>query len=492
MRHLPHLVFAGLILLAGLFHARAAATVDAADLEGRLRLCRQIAREQNDKAAVAEVESAYKEVKEVLAKDPAAADAMVRKLEPRFGIDPGGWKMSGQPIFRPNAPTARALDKLAPRLQAALASNSLEEVRTVAAETLKVLADQAGLPDVRRKGDKAPAAKPTEREVAETFLLALEHEAPSLRRIRRGEPIPDQMPRFYAGLITGACAIRPAVDRHFPGRLGELDSAINGAAGILMKLQQPSGHFPFPDLRGKNIRFGAMTEKFDAARPGEIKDGWIIGTDPSGGTQFDTGECGMALLTAARTLGRPEWKAAGIRAADWAIAQPLVPNWNYNAFSVSLLAEAFRGTGDRRYLSNTLHKARAGVLPGQARNGRWMDPHNARTPYHLILLRSLNDLRIAMAKEPGATRTEIDTAAALAVDALIVEFEALGVTNTSFALVELRRHAALSQDKTARLQAVMDQARSVVWAKCRRGNNGRFGASGIELAACTENGLLTP
>ncbi len=75
------------------------------------------------------------------------------------------------------------------------------------------------------------------------------------------------------------------------------------------------------------------------------------------------------------------------------------------------------------------------------------------------------------------------------MDALIVEFEALGVTNTSFALVELRRHPALSQDKTARLQAVMDQARSVVWAKCRRDNTGHFGANGIELAACTESGL---
>ena len=122
-----------------------------------------------------------------------------------------------------------------------------------------------------------------------------------------------------------------------------------------------------------------------------------------------------------------------------------MPNWNYNAFSVSLLAEAFRGTGDRRYLSNALHKAKAGVLPGQARNGRWMDPHNARTPYHLILLRSLNDLRIAMAKEPGAARTEIDTAAALAVDALIVEFEALGVTNTSFALHEFNPPETPSQ-----------------------------------------------
>ena len=291
------------------------------------------------------------------------------------------------------------------------------------------------------------------------------------------------MLRFYAGLIDGSCAIRPSVARHFPERLAEIDSVIRGAAQLLVKLQQPAGHFPFPDLRGKNIRFGEMAEKFDATNPGQIKDGWIIGIDPTGGSQFDTGECGMALLDAARVLNRPEWNAAALKAADWAIAQPLVPNWNYNAFSVSLLSRAYKASGDRRYLTNALLKAKLGVLPGQAPNGRWIDPHNARTAYHFILLRGLNDLRDVLRDEPAA-RAELDSAANRAVAAMITEFEALGVTNTSLALRELSRHQALSGDASIALVSSIDQARAVVWFKCRRGYEARFGAAGSELAAC--------
>ena len=63
-------------------------------------------------------------------------------------------------------------------------------------------------------------------------------------------------------------------------------------------MQQEAGFFPFPDLRGKNIRFGDMiTRQLDAGAV-EVKDGWLITADPEGGSQFDTGLCGAALLKA--------------------------------------------------------------------------------------------------------------------------------------------------------------------------------------------------
>ena len=67
-----------------------------------------------------------------------------------------------------------------------------------------------------------------------------------------------------------------------------------------------------------------------------------------------------------------------------------------NSFSVALLAEAFRATGERRYLDAAVHKTRVGVIPGQLTEGphagRWVDAHNARPAYHYIMMRGLAQL----------------------------------------------------------------------------------------------------
>ena len=90
-------------------------------------------------------------------------------------------------------------------------------------------------------------------------------------------------------------------------------------------------------------------------------------------------------------------------------------NFNYNAFSVSLLANAYRVTGEKAFLDAAWQKFRVGIAPGQAPNGRWMDAHNARTVYHIIILRALGDLAAVV----GAGRAEVDVVARPAIKALL-------------------------------------------------------------------------
>jgi hypothetical protein len=131
-----------------------------------------------------------------------------------------------------------------------------------------------------------------------------------------------------------------------------------------------------------------------------VRSGWLIDDAFDGGLQFDNGLGGVALVHLCEATGNDSYRQAAIAAADWAATRPLVPNWNYNSFSVYLLAEVNRLTGDPRYRALAVIKARLGVLPGQLtsgpRAGRWADPHNARPAYHYIMVRALAALAAVM------------------------------------------------------------------------------------------------
>jgi len=88
--------------------------------------------------------------------------------------------------------------------------------------------------------------------------------------------------------------------------------------------------------------------------------------------------------------------AAARKSGDWAVTRPLVMNWNYNAFSVGLLARLAVATGEATYLNAAVKKADIGVLPGQMTSGRWFDPHNASAVCHNILMRDLLELLHAL------------------------------------------------------------------------------------------------
>ena len=302
-------------------------------------------------------------------------------------------------------------------------------------------------------------------------------EGAKVRALSEGRLMPDQMARTYAYILTGAVTIRPFVEKHHAGELAALDKLASGLAGILTGIEQPAGYFPFPDLRGKNIRFGDMITKGLDAGKVEVRDGWLISADPDGGTQFDTGLCGTALLLAGQLHGNEVWTRAGLRAADWALGQPCCANFNYNAFSVSLLAHAARVTGDAKYLDGALRKFRVGVAPGQAPNGRWLDSHNARTVYHVIILRALGDLATAL---PAEKRGELDAVAKPAIRAMLDEFDAMGITVE--ALPELVTLAKIYPDDSRLAAAVQTMASGLI-AKCTDGTRVKMGASPHQIAA---------
>ncbi len=467
-----------LLWLTLLLTARLAGAAEGTgtEAEARLRVVLQLARERNDRPLVERVGAAQRQLRQ------QPDEATLRGLEREVGIDPGGWSMHGLKIFRPTPAFLARRDTLNRKLAEAL-TQDVAAVQAICAELRETLGDQAGLPDTRRQGERAAWPPITQGDAVDLFLGALESESKGLRTISAGKPIGNNMLRFYGDIIQGCCEARPAVRKYRPEKLPELDRLITGACGLLMNLQQPDGLFPFPDLRGKNIRFGAMIEQQIAGHPEAVKDGWVVSADSDGGSQFDTGVCGVALLTAGKTYQRPDWTQAGRRAADWALAQGCVMNFNYNAFSVGLLAQAFQATGDARYLEGASHKAELGVLPGQAPNGRWLDPHNARTVYHLIILRALHDLWAALPAERQRERTAVAQAAGLAVGALLDEFAQAGVTTV--ALRELQRHTTLNPRPDERLPALLELNRAVLQQKCRSGARFRLGVAVTELAALT-------
>jgi hypothetical protein len=181
------------------------------------------------------------------------------------------------------------------------------------------------------------------------------------------------------------------------------------AADFLMWAQEEagSGVYPFPAARGVTTdpafqaadRFLAEAEK--AGRLGEVvRKGWVYADLQNGGLQFDNGECGVAMLELYEFTRDVRYLDSARWAAEWAIGQPMVPNWNYNSFSVYLLAKTAMVTGDSRYLEAAKTKALLGVIPGQltegAHAGRWLDAHNARPAYHYIMMRALAQLAAAL------------------------------------------------------------------------------------------------
>jgi len=462
-----------LILTAGV---AAAVELTGPEAEARLRVVLQLAREKNDRSLVERVRTAQQ------AQRQQPSEEELRAVERAVGVDPGGWSMHGLKIFRPTPDFLARRDTLNRTLAEAMAKDTAA-VQAACAQIRQALGDQAGLPDARREGERAAPQPISQADAAKLFVAALESEKKALREISAGKTLDTNKLRFYAEIIQGCCEARPAVQSFLPEKLSDVDKLLTGACGILLRLQQPNGLFPLPDLRGKDIRFGEMIAKQIAGHPEAVQDGWIVLADAEGGTQFDTGVCGVALLTAGATCQRADWTQAGRRAADWALAQRCVPNFNYNAFSAGLLAHAYQATGDARYLAGAIRKTELGVLPGQAPNGRWLDPHNARTVYHLIILRALHDLWSALPAERQHERVEVGQAAQKAVGALLDEFAQAGATTVS--LRELQRHATLNPQPDPRLPAMLELHRAVIQLKCQRDGRCKLGVPVTELAALT-------
>jgi hypothetical protein len=460
--------------------ATAAITVDDAD--ARLRHAYGLARETNDAELVDRLLDLRDRVKAAFErKDLVAAERIVRDAEEAVGLDPGGKSMAGLPVASLTAAEQKTIEGLNEKLAAAMRKRDAANATAVAGEIAKALGDKAGVPDVRRKGDLDRPSPTNPADVAKLFVEVIEADPRALKALTAGVPGPTTMPRAYASVIDGCVAIRPLVTKLVPDKLPELDALVAGCCQAMTRLQTADGFFKFPDLRGKNLRFGDMIDKVAERVPGAVVDGWLVVPDPDGGSQFDAGECGMALLRAGVAYKNDAWLAAGRKAADWAITQPCVPNWNYNAFAVSLLGEAFRATGEKKYLEAARSKFETGVRPGQAANGRWIDPHNARTVYHVILLRACHDLEEAL--PAGKDRDQAADAGRKAVEALVEEAGKLGAPATGHTVRELSRHLRLHPDAPPAVQRVLEQAATAAVRKCTAGSRVRAAVPLPELAA---------
>ena len=340
---------------------------------------------------------------------------------------------------------AHALDResIEKQLRAAVQAGDESAVRAAVAQAVTALGAKAGKPEV-----PDTYARPTD----PTARLTRKEARQGLRLLH------DQLPRKAWWKI----GIDPSKTEH---ALREIASALHGflaasralecehcliearkAGDFLLWAQSEAGAgvLPFPAYRGHSDdnAFRAAKRALDAAeKQGRIQEmvrnGWVYADLGNGGLQFDNGEAGVALFALFEQTADERYLKGAKAASDWALSQPLVENWNYNSFSVYLLANAYRVTGEQKYLTSAIHKARVGVIPGQltsgVRAGRWFDPHNARPAYHYIMLRGLT----ALLQEIPPTkpqRGEIRDALALGLKSRNCEFESRGVTSPDKAI----------------------------------------------------------
>ena len=379
----------------------------------------------------------------------------------------------------------REWSSLVAEITRAMAADDLERVRAVVAQARSRLGEKAGGAEVADEFRSLPrgASRLTREEARRGFTPHFEQLEGMRWWIVGVDPAQLKAPlRGVASVISGqVAAVRSGLEGSERGLAMARD-----AADFLIWAQEEAGAgcYPFPAARGTSgaramevaSRFLAQAEK--AGRLGEItRNGWVFEDLGDGGLQFDNGECGVAMLELHAITGEQRYLDSARRAADWALARPLCAKWNYNSFSVRLLARAFRSTGDARYLEAAVRKARVGVLPGQLedgpRAGRWFDPHNARPAYHYIMMGALGEL-VAVMPASHENRPEILRALSLGLKTRNSEMVTRGVMNKESALDALLAvRSVFGSDPTFLQETMSDQALQVIGllvsAEARRG-----------------------
>ena len=367
----------------------------------------------------------------------------------------------------------------------ALAANDLDAVTAAVATGREALGERAGEPDVpdryRRVPDDARLLTPAEAERGFTpYLAAIENR----RWWKTGvDPTTLTAPlRVPASVVLGnVAAFRAALD----GAEASLAMAEDAAAFVMWAQHQAgSGVYPFPAARGISdtpemkvaTRFLARAERAGTLDT-VVRNGWIFDDAGDGGLQFDNGECGAALLDLYDVTKEGRYLDSVRKSADWAADRPLCPNWNYNSFSVFLLAKMYGVTREVKYLDAAVHKARLGVIPGQLTDGpnvgRWVDPHNARPAYHFIMMRAL--AQVALVIPPThPDRPDIVRSLALGLTTRNAEMITQGVMTKDHAIEALFLvHRAFENDsrflRETRSTEALDAMARLVSEEFRRG-----------------------
>jgi hypothetical protein len=384
------------------------------------------------------------------------------------------------------------------RLAEAMQSKDESHVRKLVAESVSILGNRAGVPDVADEFRQAPEkVEPLTNAEAEAGFEKI------LQFVRKNkwwqiglDPAKtEHLPREVATCMMGCLEGFRANARNKEALLKEATEA--GDYLLWTQRQSATGVIPFPAFRGGRNRAFEAADRFlrNVARAGRldevVKNGWAFDDLTDGGLQFDNGLCGVALFELFESSKEDRFQKGAVATADWAVKRPCVTNWNYNSFSVFLLATAYRVTHDSKYVAAAKEKARLGVLPGQLQDGpnkgRWADQHNARPAYHYIMIRGLTAL-FAVLPDEDNDRERIATSIRTAMQARNGEFASQGIMNVDSSLeaILLFKSLPTKQQKAIGL-CQTDEALAVLERHCiarLRKNEGPFspGAGGSYFA----------
>ena len=336
-----------------------------------------------------------------------------------------------RPGVKPPDEIVRQVRPALERGRLALAARDAEATRKAVQEAVDILGPWAGNPETVTR-----YFPPIDRS-AFPIAKVRDHWLKEIHRGKRGLPWlknPTGDPtKLQAGLREAAWPL-DALARTamlFPEHREELTAIVRQGADWLVGLQHSSGVFPFPVGPGLNPRekVGHIVARAMKEHPEIVVDGWISDDAADGGLQFDNGLCGRALVSAWELTHDKKYLEAARKSGDWAMSRPLVSNWNYNAFSVGLLARLATATREGKYLDAAVEKAQIGVLPGQMATGRWFDAHNACAVYHNILMRELLELLHAL-PEDHPFRPTVSDAVTRGLNQAATETLASGYTGT--------------------------------------------------------------
>lgn len=356
--------------------------------------------------------------------------------------------VSAQDTPKLDRATLDDLRKLTVELAAGQKAEDEAEVQRLAKKAIETYGDQAGLPEIADQFREVPKnAKPlTSRELRTAFDPYIDFiEKQKWWTVGLDPAQTNHLPRELATIIEGCLAARSVNEANAERLLKIAKDA--GDFLVWSQDQAAIGVIPFPAVRNGKGRPFEVAERFmrQAEKDGRldqvVKNGWAVEDFSDGGLQFDNGLAGVALVQLFEATKDDNYKKAAIRAADWAITRPVVTNWNYNSFSVFLLAEVYRITGDEKYLESAKKKTRLGLLPGQLtegpRKGRWADAHNARPAYHYIMVRGLAALAAVMPKDDADLPSVVESLR-LALSARNPDFEK-GIFNSDSSVEALIR-----------------------------------------------------
>jgi len=463
-----------LVLLFG-FVGVADAADTAGDMEARFLHVWTLAKDRNDAGLRERLDELYESARLALGRrDTIAVELLIRDAERSVDLDPGGRSMYGQPVAALSLLASREFKVQRVALARAMKAKDSAKIRDAIADIRKTLGESAGLPDSIARGASGSAILPTRKGSSELFVGVVRSDPAMVAILNDGKPVPGRHTREFASSMIGVLQMLPAIGKDLPAESAKLRTIVEGCAKATIAQQLPAGFFRYPDLRTQRPSEREIAERVLAVDPTASVGGWLTSPDPEGATNADAAECGIALLRAGKAFENRVWLDAGRKAADWLKSQPCVAAYHHNAESVSLSCEAFRAFGEVAYLDAAWETFTVGISPGQADNGRWYDPLEARTISHFAILRCLHDLLDVLPIERKDDRERVRRMAARAMRPILAEWDAIGPTSTVASLAAFLRHRTLVGQPKGLKAAIETTAKAIV-SKCSRDGKYRWG-----------------